>query len=165
MSRRRERYSDDDLRAALREAAQELAAPLRYHAYRVWARDRQEHGLAGPSAQTVVLRLQTWRQALAAAGLPVSTGSGRSRTYDREDGVRALAQAWRELGRVPSVKAYEAWRAGRRDLPSPVTVRRLADNWDDLLREASVRVFPPPGALRPGADSSTPGPVSPAGAP
>jgi DNA-binding CsgD family transcriptional regulator len=133
---RRKRYTDEDLCAALREAAKQLPAPLGYHAYRKWAEYRRADGLPSPSAQTVVLRLGTWREALDTASLPVLAGGGRSPTYGRSDGVRALAQAWRELGQAPSIKGYETWRAGRRDLPSPVTVRRLAASWSDLLREA-----------------------------
>ncbi len=147
---RRQRYTDEDLRSALREAARQLPAPLGYHAYRKWAEGRRGDGLPRPSAQTVVLRLGTWREALAVAGLPVPAGGGRPATYEHSDGVAALAQAWRELGQAPTIKRYEAWRAGRRGLPSPVTVRRLATSWDDLLREAHVLVH----RTRPGTTDS-----------
>jgi hypothetical protein len=133
---RRERYTDEDLRNALRKAARQSPSPLGYHAYRKWAKAQRGDGRHCPSAQTVLLRLGTWREALAAAGLPVPAGGGRSATYGRSDALAALALAWSELGRAPTIRGYEAWRAGRCDLPSPVTVRRLAPSWDDLLREA-----------------------------
>jgi len=137
---RRARYTDEDLGNALREAARQSPSPLTYHAYRTWAERRRADAQPRPSAQTVLLRLGTWRAALAAAGLPVLAGGSRPATYGRSDAVAALAQAWRELGRAPTIRAYEAWRAARRDLPSPVTVRRLAPSWSDLLREAHALV-------------------------
>lgn len=136
--RHRPRYSDDQLIGALQRAARDLPSPVGYEAFRRWAAAGQRDGLSGPGPQVVVLRFGGWRRALAQAGLPVNRAGGPHPTYDLDDVLGAIAAAWREYGRVPSVARYEVWRAGRPGIPSPATARRFADSWDDLL----VAVYP-----------------------
>jgi Homeodomain-like domain len=131
--RRRSRYTDADLIAALQEAARDLPSPMGYEAFNAWAAGRQRNGLPWPGPQVVSLRFGGWRRALTLAGLPANAAGGRQATYDRQGAINAVAAAWRELGRAPSVTGYETWRAGRSHLPSPATARRFATGWDDLL--------------------------------
>ena len=88
------------------------------------------------------LRFGGWRQALARADLPTNSRSGPQASYRYEDVVVAVAAAWRELGRYPSVTRYDAWRAGRAQLPVAATARRFARSWDDLLVAAYPLVYP-----------------------
>ena len=89
----------------------------------------------------VVLRFGGWRRALARAGLAVNQAGGPHPTYDIDDVLGAIAAAWRELGRAPSVARYDAWRGGRPGLPAPATARRFAESWDDLLAAAYPLVY------------------------
>ena len=75
------RYSDQDLVAALREAALSLASPMGHDAYRRWARGRDRDGRPWPGTQVAMRRFGGWRRALARAGLPTSRGGGPPMTY------------------------------------------------------------------------------------
>jgi hypothetical protein len=130
------RYSDQDLIAALREAAPSLASPMGHDAYRRWARGRDRDGRPWPGTQVAMRRFGGWRRALLRAGLPTNRGGGPPTTYSLDDVIAAIAAAWRELGRYPSVARYDAWRAGRAGVPSPATARCFAASWDDLLVKA-----------------------------
>lgn len=139
----RPRYSDRELTTALQEAARELPSPLGYQAFRSWAAIRWRNGLPWPGPQVVSLRFGGWRQALLRAGLPVNRAGGPHATYDLDDAITAIAAAWRELGRAPSVASYEAWRARRPGLPSPATARHLGQSWDALLVACHPLVYGP----------------------
>lgn len=139
----RPRYSDQELIEALQESARELPSPMGYQAFGGWAAGRQRNGLPWPGPQAISLRFGGWRRALAQAGLPVNRAGGPHATYDRQDAVAAIAAAWRELGRRPTVASYEAWRAGRAGLPAPATARHLGPSWDELLVAAYPLVYGP----------------------
>jgi hypothetical protein len=143
--RRRPRYRDEELIAALQEASHDLASPMGYEAFNCWAAGRQRDGLPWPGPQVISLRFGGWRRALALAGLPANATGGRPATYDQRDVAEAVAAAWRDLGRPPTVTAYETWRAGRSGVPSPATARRAADGWDDLLVACYPLVHRSPG--------------------
>ena len=134
-------YADTDLLDALRAAARELPTPVAIEAYRRWAsRNGNGHRLPGP--EVIRLRFGGWRRALVRAGLSTHRRSGPRATYGHDDVVEAVAAAWRELGRYPSVVRYEAWRRGRPDLPSAAMARRATRSWDDLLAAAYPLVYP-----------------------
>jgi transposase len=149
---RRQRYSDQELVAALREAAPNLASPMGHDAYRDWARRRSRDGHPWPGTQVAMKRFGGWRKALASAGLPTNRGGGPRTTYDLEDAVAALGAAWRELGHYPSVVDYDAWRAGRGGIPASATARRFAASWDDLL----LMAYPLVHGLREGVQDVDP---------
>jgi hypothetical protein len=128
-----ERYGEEELVAALQEAAGKLPSPLTVSAYRDWAGGRQHDGRPWPGPQAIMLRFGGWGRALTRAGLPANPPGGPSSQFDWEDAVEALASSWRELGRYPSVVRYDEWRAGKRDFPSSAAIRHHARSWDDLL--------------------------------
>ena len=132
-------FSDEQICAALRDAAGELPSPLSIEGYRRWTRNGDGHDRPGP--EVIKVRCGGWRRALARAGLPTNARSGPRATYEYADVVRAIAAAWREMGRYPSVTRYEAWRGGRTDLPAAATARRFAPSWDDLLVAAYPLVY------------------------
>ncbi len=142
--RRPPRYTDDELLVSLREAALELPSPMGYHAYRIWAGQRERDGHPCPGPQVAQLRFGSWRRALVRAGLPANRAGGPRCTFAWPDVVTAVAACWRELGQSPSVARYETWRAGRAGLPSPATVRRQVASWNDLLVAAYPLVYGPP---------------------
>jgi hypothetical protein len=141
----RPRHSDDELVAALQRAALDLPSPMGYHAFKDWGA-AQAGGLSQPGPQVVALRFGGWRRALAQAGLPVNQAGGPHPTYDLDDVLGAIAAAWRDLGRAPSVAGYEAWRGARPGLPAPATARRFGESWDDLLAAVYPLVYAPGAA-------------------
>ena len=56
--------------------------------------------------------------------------------------MQAVAAAWREMARYPSVVRYDAWRGGRSQFPVAATARRFVRSWDDLLGDAYSLVYP-----------------------
>ena len=71
-------------------------------------------------------------RALVRAGLPSNARHGPHAAYDYATVVQAIAAAWRELRRYPSVARYDAWCAGRSEFPAAATARGFARSWDDL---------------------------------
>jgi hypothetical protein len=134
-------YTDGELLDALRSAALDAPSPMSIESYRLWAQ-RAGADQRRPGPEVFKLRFCSWRQALAQADLPTNSRSGPQASYRYEDVVAAVAAAWRELGSYPSVTRYDAWRAGRAQLPVAATARRLVRSWDDLLVAAHPLVYP-----------------------
>lgn len=147
-------YSDEDILAALISAATRLGRVPSAKDYRTLARHHRY-----PSLPTVLNRMGGWSAAVAAAGLPVSRGSGyaRPRRWTEEACWDALRLAVEALGDVPSVLAYERFAAGRDDVPSSATVRNRLGRWSsvtarlvaqrELSQQSQTRVLAVHGAL------------------
>ena len=131
-------YSQGEIIGALQNAALDVPSPMSIESYRLWASTPVRVSLPGAGGgQAEVRRLA---QGTVRAGLPTNSRGGPQATYAYPE-VVALADAWRELGRYPSVVRYDAWRAGRTQLPAAATARRLARSWDDLLVAAYPLVY------------------------
>ena len=135
-------YTETELLDALRSAASHSPSPMSIESYRRWANGANDE-LRRPGSEVFKLRFGGWRQALGRAGLPINSRNGPQASYRYEDVVAAVAAAWRELGSYPSVTRYDAWRAGRAQLPVAATARRFVTSWDDLLVAAYPLVYPP----------------------
>jgi transposase len=135
-------YTEGELLDALRRAALDVPSPMSIDSYCLWAQ-RAGGEQRWPGSEVFKLRFGGWRQALARADLPTNSRSGPQASYQYEDVIAAVAAAWRELGRYPSVTRYDAWRAGRAQLPVAATARRFVRSWDDLLVAAHPLVYPP----------------------
>ena len=135
-------FTDAELLDALHRAALDAPSPMSIESYRRWANGADAERRR-PGSEVFKLRFGGWRQALARAGLPTNSRSGPQASYRYEDVVAAVAAAWRELGSYPSVTRYDAWRAGRAQLPVAATARRFVGSWDDLLVAAYPLVYPP----------------------
>jgi hypothetical protein len=134
-------YSDEEIIGALQDAALDVPSPMSIESYRLWAQyNGNRHRRPGP--EVVKLRFGGWRKGLASAGLPTNARSGPPANFAYLDVIAAVADAWRELGRYPSIVRYDAWRAGRAQLPAAATARRFARSWDDLLVAAYPLVYP-----------------------
>jgi transcriptional regulator with XRE-family HTH domain len=152
-----EHYSDEEFLECLRTAAKELPSPMPHVAYAEWSRDRMLDDVRSwPGPQGMMLRFGGWRETLNRAGLPANPRFGPQRTFDLEDAVSAMVEAWRETGKPPTVASYSSWRAGREDVPSDPTVRHLIDGWDNLRLAAwpIVHGRPLPDVLSPGPDEA-----------
>jgi len=142
-------YSDQELIGALQDAALDVPSPMTIESYRLWAQQIATGRRPGP--ELIRLRFGGWRRALARAGLQANSHRGPRTVYSYADIVSAVATAWRELGRYPSIVRYEAWRAGCPGLPAAATARRFVRSWDDLLAAAHPMVYEidtDPGAPR-----------------
>jgi len=133
-------YADQELIDALHDAALDVPSPMTIESYRLWARQTVgEQRRPGP--ELIRLRFGGWRRALARAGLQSNSHRGPQAVYSYDDVVSAVATAWRELGRYPSVVRYEVWRDGCPGLPAAATARRFVRSWDDLLAAAHPLVY------------------------
>lgn len=131
--RRIARYSDDELVACLRTAATELGNPLAHARYAEWSRGRALDGeRPWPGPQGMMLRFGSWRNALARAGLPANPTAGPDPRFELSDAVDAMARAWAETGKPPTVGSYDNWRAGREEFPASATARKFVEGWDVL---------------------------------
>ena len=133
-------FSDEELLDALRTAALDVPSPLSIDSYNLWVQQRGG-GQRWPGSEAIKLRFGGWRRALARADLPTNSRRGPQAGYRYADVVAAVAAAWRELGRYPSVNRYDAWRAGRAQLPVAATARRFVKSWDDILVAAYPLVY------------------------
>jgi AraC-like DNA-binding protein len=134
-------YSEEEMIRVLRRAALDVPSPMTIESYRAWAQF-SGNGHRWPGPEVIKLRYGGWRNGLARAGLPTNSRYGPHARFAYPDVVAAVAAAWRDLGRYPSVMRFDAWRAGRRHLPAAATARRFARSWDDLLVAAYPLVYP-----------------------
>lgn len=151
---RHERYSDEELVHCLKTAAGELPTPMGYEAYTAFSRGRMlDQQRPWPGPQGMILRFGCWRSALTRAGLPTHPSAGPDARFELADAVDAIARAWRDIGRPPTICEYDAWRAGRAAFPASATMRKLVDGWDCLHLAAwpIVHRRPVPGVSNPDA--------------
>jgi hypothetical protein len=141
-SRIEKKYDDDELLQILREASEVVGGILTASAYDRFARDRAfADGRPYPTHQTHSHRFGSWRKALLGAGLcanPSSPIAGQ-RIFDQGHCIDALRHASREVGKVPTVSAYESMAvASRGALPSAATIRVRCGSWTQALRMAGL---------------------------
>jgi hypothetical protein len=130
---RADHYSDEEFVEALQVAARELANPMAHYAYAEWTRGRMlDDERPWPGPQGMMLRFGSWRRALARAGLPANPTGGPDPRFELSDAVDGMVEAWRALGRPPTVDAYDAWGAGRDAFPKSATARKFVDGWLEL---------------------------------
>ncbi len=143
---------------ALRLVAERVGDPP---SVRVYDQQRQllaDEGVELPGSRVVVRVFRTWLNALRAAGCPPTDRHGRPRDagvydpavprYEAGDVVRALRACAADLGRVPTVKSYAAWREARLralaakrpqpHLPQQCTIRRFYGSWPGALSAAGL---------------------------
>lgn len=128
----RTRYSDEELIAAIRRAADELGkAPTM----------KEMALLEGvPSPLTFRDRFGSWTSAIKAAGLEPNVGPGRSRFTD-EELIAAIRRFAQELGRSPLAKEL----AARDGAPSPHTYVYRFGSWTTALERAGLKPRHGPG--------------------
>lgn len=132
-------FSDDDLTAAIRTAADHLGHTPSSGDYLVLAR-----ALRLPSLPTVANRFGSWSVAVLAAGL-VPRGAGRG-SYARrwtELAVRtALEGLVIELGAFPTAEQYELSAESDPHLPSLATIRHRLGRWSMVAAELVAEPTP-----------------------
>lgn len=128
-------YSDSDITLALTSAAAQLGRVPSAKEYAAVARSSRL-----PSLATVLNRMGGWSSALTTAGLrTVAPARPRSRRWTEEACWDAVRRAVDELGKIPSVLAYERFAAGRSDMPSSATVRNRLGRWSTLAARLAAQ--------------------------
>ena len=155
-----ETQRDQKLTRALRLVADELGrAPSTPEYAAAYKRARADGDTSLPSVSTIVKRYRTWKRALFAAGLAGSPPSDliqqrrllrtRPARYPRERLIGCLGACAADLGRVPSVRDYDAWREQKRreavasgrarpDVPFSRTIRERFGGWAPSLAAAGL---------------------------
>jgi hypothetical protein len=129
------RWSDEAILAALRSVAgpDGVLSTNRYEDARAAGRDL-------PSRPLIFRYFDTWHNAVAAAGLKfaVSRSGGPARRCTREACVAALRHVGDELGRLPSVHEYNAYRALEEpSLPCVSSIQNRCGGWARALSAAA----------------------------
>lgn len=131
------RYSSEELRELLKEAAAVNPSPLPHDVYNAWATGRHfADGRPYPTHQTAALRWKSWRGALLAAGLPVGARLGPVSALTSDLCVAAVVRCWEDLGHWPTVADYDGWSPQHSDAPASASIRKLFDGWNDALLSA-----------------------------
>lgn len=122
-----QKYSDDQMLRALRDAAAIAGEPMSTGAYESVQREQDL-----PMWLTIVHRFGTWNAACTAAGLAVNANhTGRVATWDAASVAAAVGRflADPEAGGA-SFAAYTAWAKLHDDAPSGQTVRNTFGTWN-----------------------------------
>lgn len=128
-------YSDRDIVRAVRSASERLRRVPSAKDYAAVARETEL-----PSLATVLNRMGGWSSAVAAAGLgPAATPRPRLRRWTEDACWEALTRVAVELGKIPSVLAYERFAADRGDLPSSATIRNRLGRWSSLATRLAAQ--------------------------
>ena len=128
MSVATQKYSDDVMLQALRQAATIVGEPMSTGAYESVQRDRDL-----PMWLTIVNRFGGWNAACAEAGLKVNAQhKGKAATWDRSSAAAAVTRflADPEVA-SESFAAYVAWAKKRDGVPSGPTVKNVFGTWND----------------------------------
>lgn len=122
------RVPEENLVAALRDVARlygKCTSPNYVEAY--------EMGLVSPSPRTFLVRFGSWNAALEAAELRVvrRRPAYKNRLSDEDliAGPRACAS---EIGHIPSLVEYRAWRDSRH--PCDAIIRTRLGGWSGVLK-------------------------------
>lgn len=160
------RYSNDDLIGSLVDAAATRTSNLTTAAYDRFARDSPTlaDGRPRPGRQAMLLRFDSWRDALAAANLPANPHSGPPKQFEGSvAAVASIVACWRDVGTPPTVASYDQWQRGKEGHPSSAIARRLVGgSWDvglvhawQVIHETSLDTDDPDQVARALVDSGT----------
>lgn len=129
-----QKYSDERMLRALRDAADLAGQPMSTGAYERVQRERDL-----PTWLAIVHRFGSWNAACIAAGLTVNARrTGRAATWNEASTAEVVARflADPEAG-GQSFAAYAAWAKGRDGVPSGQTVRNVFGGWNAAKSAAS----------------------------
>ncbi len=134
-----QQFTDDALLEALRTAAGSsgMASPMTNDDYDQWA-SAAGSSESRPAGITILMRFAGWRPALVRAGLPANVSRRGPGTFTVEVCAHALADAWRELGKPPSMAEYDAWHREHPGGPGGDMIRARFRRWT----EAKIAAYP-----------------------
>ena len=128
----RQAFTDAQILAALRAAADLTEGPLSHSRYDAVSRE-----VGGPSSARIIQRFGTWHQACRTAGVT----SGRpARDYTprwhRQSVTDAVAAYLASDDATGTYAGYESWARGHSDRPSGPTVRNVMGGWNEAKAAA-----------------------------
>lgn len=130
------RFSDDDIKKAIRDAESDGANSTQ--SYARWRAERTASGEEIPSVATITVRYGSWSSARRQAGAAVvrSRQSQSCRIFtdaDIDAAVRRFVSAAHAKGVNPSARAYDEWARRVGNAPLLSTVRaRTGKKWSSL---------------------------------
>ena len=128
----RQSFSDEQILAALREAARICGEPLSHGTYDGVARQ-----VAGPSSARIIQRFSSWREACSAAGVTTTATSRRyTPKWDGTSVAAAVAQYLSSTGSTGTCADYQAWAREGDGRPSGATVRNVLGRWNEAKTAA-----------------------------
>jgi hypothetical protein len=134
-----QKYSDEMMLHALRQAAAIVGEPMSTGAYESVQKDQ-----ALPMWLTIVNRFGGWNAACEAAGLKVnSQHKGKAATWDTDSCTVAVARFLADPEVVgESFAAYTGWAKKRGGVPSGPTVKNVFGTWNDAKAAAKQGELP-----------------------
>lgn len=128
------KYTDEQIFAGLRAAAESVDGPLSVATYDAW---RLEHG--GASGIGIIRRFGKWHIACERAGVEVIARPIRTTGFTEADVIAAVAGYLVEPDSSGSFSGYVAWAKQREGVPSGATVRNFL-TWQRAKELARGRV-------------------------
>jgi hypothetical protein len=125
-------FSDEQLLAGLRAAADELGEPLTASAYDSWQRGRDD----AASAALLIRRLGGWVEACTRAGLSTNKTRSTSRRWSDEEVVAVVGAYLAAPGSSGTFAGYAAWAREQPGVPSGSTLRQRFPRWAELKERA-----------------------------
>lgn len=124
-------YTDEEMLASVRAAADGIDGPLTVAAYDAW---RAGHG--GASGIGIIRRFGKWHVACEQAGLDVVVMTTKKPAFSPEAIVAAVATYLADPDSRGTYGGYREWAKGRDGVPSGPTVRNHFPKWDELRSQA-----------------------------
>lgn len=129
---RKPAYSDHQLLAGIRAAAEELGEPLTVGTYDAWQRGRDDAG----SPALVIRRFGSWGRACTAAGVATNKTRSTSRRWSDADVVAVVVAYLRSPGSTGTFAGYSDWARTQDGAPSGATLRQRFP-WAELKERAT----------------------------
>lgn len=133
-------YTDEEIIAALRRAAEHEGSPLAADHYDAF---EAQHG--GPSSIRIIQRFETWNAACTAAGLEVNPSHGSyTKKWTPQEMLEHVAD-YLALGGSSSIRGYEKYASATEHAPSSQTVRNEFGKWSVIKARAKAVLNTRPG--------------------
>lgn len=113
-------FSDEQLLAAIADAAAELGEPLTAGAYDTWQRGRSD----AASPALVIRRFGSWIEACTRAGVATNKTRSTSRRWSDDEVVGIVASYLGSPGSTGTYADYSAWAQAQDGVPSGATLRQ-----------------------------------------
>lgn len=129
----REAFTDDEILAAIRAAADRCGQPLSHTRYAGVSQD-----VGGASVARIIQRFGSWRRACAQAGVATSAPGRRyEQRWDRPAVVAAVSEYFATQDCPGTYADYVVWAKDGQDRPSGATVRNVLGSWSRAKQAAA----------------------------
>lgn len=131
------KYTPDDVRTALKDAAADLGEPLVLAEYQSWAQNQRDDR---PDTQTIKRHFEDWATACRKSDVEPHRLAHYtpSDPYPAEEIITAIQTAADAKGEPLSPSEYKEWSQSHTDRPSKKTCLRRFDSWTAVCEKAGV---------------------------